>query len=128
MGRFRCLHRQFAWLALCAVVFGAFAPSVSRLLAVANQTTWVDICSATGTKRIAADQQSQESPESPLVADSHCGYCVLQHFSPALPSVPRSWAPPPASSHRLALGGDTSALPTRLVRDAYHSRAPPVLS
>ena len=48
------LRRRVAWLALCAVLFGAAAPSVSRWLAATRPgQTWVEVCSVGGTKRIA---------------------------------------------------------------------------
>lgn len=65
------LHRRLAWLALCAMVFGAFAPSISKFLAATHVTPWVEICSTSGAKRIAIDLGSKTLPEAPMAGDNH---------------------------------------------------------
>lgn len=122
------LHRRLAWLALCAVVFGAFAPSVSKLLAASQGIAWIEVCSAQGTKRIAVDLGNKQSPETPAMADNHCGYCLLQQHSPFVPTASLTWDATPATSDRLILGSGGTTIFKRFVRDAHPTRAPPTFS
>ena len=124
----RWLHRQFAWLALCAVLFGAFAPSVSKLLAVSNGIAWIEVCSAQGAKKIAIDSESKQHSEIPLIADNHCGYCLLQQHSPFIPTHSLTLGVTPHVFDRLAIGTGGTTIFKRLVRDARHTRAPPIFS
>lgn len=126
MGRW--LHRRLAWLALCAVVFGAFAPSVSTLLAASQEITWIEVCTTQGTKRVAMDEGNQESPRTPAMADNHCGYCLLQQQSPFVLTSWVTWDVAPATSGRLSQGSGGTTIFKRFVRDAHPSRAPPAFS
>jgi hypothetical protein len=117
-----------ARLALCAVVFGAFAPSVSKLLAASQGIAWIEVCSAQGTKRIAVDLGGKQSPEAPAMADSHCGYCLLQQHSPFVPTASLTWDIAPPMSNRLSLGAGGTTIFRRFVRGAHHIRAPPAFS
>ena len=122
------LHRRLAWLALCAVVFGAFAPSVSKLLAASQGLTWIEVCIAQGSKRVAVDLGGKPSPEAPAMADNHCGYCLLQQHSPFVPTASVNWDFAPLASDRLPLGAGGTTIFKRFVRDAHHTRAPPFFS
>lgn len=121
-------HRRLAWLALCAMVFGAFAPSVSKLLAASQGITWIEVCSGQVTKRIVVDLGNKQSPEPPAMADDHCGYCLLQQHSPFVPTAALTWDVPAATSDRLSLGSGGTTVFKRFVRDAHRTRAPPALS
>lgn len=122
------LHRRLAWLALCAVFFGAFAPSVSKLLAASQGIAWIDVCSAQGTKRIAVDLGGKPTPDAPRVADNYCDYCLLQQHSPVAPTAFLTWGVSPVVSDRLPLGTGGTTIFKRFVRDAHQTRAPPSFS
>lgn len=122
------LHRRLTWLALCAMVFGALAPSISKWLATSQGIAWIEVCSAQGTKRIAVDLNGKQTPEAPAMADSHCGYCLLQQHSPFVPTVPAAWDFAPVPSDRLALGSGGTTIFKRFIRDAHPTRAPPAFS
>jgi hypothetical protein len=110
------------------MVFGAFAPSISKLLATSQGIAWIEVCSAQGTKRIAVDLSGKQNPEAPAMADSHCGYCLLQQHLPFVPTVPATWDFAPVSSERLALGSGGTTIFKRFIRDAHPTRAPPAFS
>jgi len=55
-------HQQATSLALCVVLFGALAPAISHSLASATGSTWVEICSVTGPKRMMLDTGSPLAP------------------------------------------------------------------
>lgn len=123
----RRFHQLLAWLALCVMVFGAAAPTISRTLASNSQLTWMEVCSASGTKRVAVTGNSTAGQEKIPVDGAHCGYCVLQQHAPTLPSA----APGIASliavlMHPVFFITDFTVVPA-LAPTAHRSRAPPTL-
>jgi hypothetical protein len=80
-------HRLLAWLALCVMVFGAAAPTISRTLATTSQVTWMEVCSTSGVKRVAVPGNSTAGQEKMPADGTHCGYCVLQQHAPTPPSA-----------------------------------------
>ena len=123
------LHRRLAWLALCAVVWGAFAPSISKWLAHSQGWTWTEVCTSQGTKLVPL-QVPGATPLSdvPVAADNHCGYCLLQQHTPVVPTKLHAFHGVMLSCTRLALAQSASTHPTRFIRDAHHTRATPILS
>lgn len=124
----RRLRAYIAWLALCAMCFGAFAPTVSKWL-VANQTNVrIQLCSAAGRDNIAIALQTGEFPSAPSILDDACAYCALAHHTPFIP--------PAATALSLAIV--TTRLPytnvaidaghIRIARRAHTPRAPPALA
>jgi hypothetical protein len=122
------LHRRLAWLALCAIIFAALAPSVSKLLATSQGSAWNEICSLNGTKLLSVDLSTKPPPDAPIVADKHCGYCFLQQHSPFVPTPPYSLAMEVASADCLPVGSGGTTFFKRFIRDARHTRAPPAFS
>jgi len=122
------LHRRLAWLALCLLVFGAFAPSLSKYLAAAQGVSWIEVCSASGAKRVALDFGSKKLPEVPMADDGHCGFCRLQHHTPFVPTDPYTWEAAAVSTLRLLIDSGGTPVFKRLTRDAHPTRAPPVFS
>jgi hypothetical protein len=123
----RRFHQLLAWLALCVMVFGAAAPTISRTLASNSQLTWMEVCSASGTKRVAAPGNSTTGQEKVPIDGAHCGYCVLQQHAPTLPSV----APGITSliallAHPVFFIADVTVVAV-LAPTAHRSRAPPGL-
>lgn len=122
------LHRPLAWLALCAMVFGAFAPSVSKLLAASQGVSWTEVCSTQGTRWITVDTGVPDSPQGPVMPDDSCGYCMLQQHAPFAPSASLTWDMVVISSGRLSLGSGGTTVFKRFIREAHRTRAPPLLA
>jgi len=122
------LHRRLAWLALCAMVFAALAPSVSKLLTASSGVTWVEVCSASGTRWVALGGVDSQRDDAPTASDKHCGYCVLQQHSPALPAPAVAWEFQAPSAHRLAIGPGGTTNFARFTRSAHLTRGPPTFS
>ena len=123
------LQRQLAWLALCAVLFAAAAPTVSKWLAASQPAFWAEVCSTTGAApRAAWDLGSKSGSDRSAVSDSHCGYCLLQHHTPVVPTAPYDWEPVTASAERLPIGSGGTTVVKRFVRSAHLARAPPAFS
>ena len=121
----RWLHGQLAWLALCAVVFGAFAPPISKYLATSQGVSWVEVCSASGSKHVTIDLASKKLPEAPMADDNHCGYCLLQHHSPVVSTDPYMWEAATVSTGQLLINSGGTTVFKRFVRHAHPTRAPP---
>lgn len=126
--RTRCwLQKKIAWLVLCAVLFGAIAPAISHQLAAAAGSTWTEICTATGTQRVALDSGSPQTPK-PLLAAEHCPFCLLPNLLPALPT-PASLAIFDTAAEDSIPAGAARATPlVHVSRRAHLTRAPPAFS
>lgn len=121
----RGLHRRLAWLALCVMVFGALAPSISRVLSTTRDVAWVEVCSANGLQRVVLDLGIDKGPAGPRADDGHCGYCVLQKHSPVLASSLPAWVTATPASDRLPVGTGGTTIVKRFPRDAHRPRGPP---
>lgn len=110
------------------MVFGAFAPPISKFLATSQGISWVEICSIGGAKRVAIDLNSKKLPEAPMAGDNHCGYCLLQHHTPVVPTDPYTWEATTVSTGRLLIGSGGATVFKRFVRNAHLTRAPPAFS
>lgn len=118
-------HRLLAWLALCMMVFGAAAPTISRTLATNSQVTWMEVCSASGTKRVAVPGKSTAEQEKMPADGTPCGYCVLQQHAPTPPSATLNIALLVAVLvHPVFVIPDVTFVQT-LALTAHRSRAPP---
>ncbi len=122
------LFRQFTWLALFGLVFGCFAPAISGLLASAEAAPSAVICGAGGTagSRLAAAQPETKRSPIPAPADGvRCGYCLLAHHGPALPSIAAAWVVPDAAGVSASGAGFERGFIQPVHRYAHGSRAPP---
>jgi len=108
--------------------FGAFAPTISKILATTHRTIWIEICSPAGATRVAMDLTTDQSHDSHLTSDSHCGYCLLQQHFPALPSAEVALSPAAISTNRLSSGNGGTTIVKRIARSAHRTRAPPAIS
>lgn len=79
------LRRQVAWIALCAVTFAGIAPAISQWVASSTGTTWVEICSSAGIKRVALGSDKAPVPVGDHGGTTHCPFCRLQNDLPAAP-------------------------------------------
>lgn len=118
------------WLALWVMAFAALAPTVSRLRGPEQRVVWVQVCSSSGTQWMALDTGTGTETPTPgtpthTQADSHCGYCLLQHHVPVLPVAASAWVPAVLTALRVRLGSGHSTVFVRALRQAHHPRAPP---
>lgn len=120
-------YQRIVWLALCGLIFAAISPTVSKLLTTSQGIEWIEICSAEGTKRIALDTTAKKVPSAPMAADNYCGYCVLQHYSPAVPTPFSSLTMAAMPAADIPVGNQGRSLFKRFVRDAHRTRAPPAI-
>jgi hypothetical protein len=80
-------RRCAAWLACCAILFAALAPSVSHAMAAGRGLTWMEICSTSGSKFINADGVQIDAGNLDDDTGSHfehCPFCSTHAELPAL--------------------------------------------
>jgi hypothetical protein len=136
------LRKALAWLALCAMCFGAAAPAVSKWLAATGQTAGlIAICDGHGIERVAVAQLQTRAGQD-TQRDHHrgsrpgggqsdddgdcCPYCTLIHHSSWVPTVVAVFAPhaPLLAAHYVVANAHTPAL--RAWRRPHMAQAPPV--
>lgn len=93
--------------------FGALAPTVSHALAASGSTTWAEVCTPQGMRRVSLADDSAAQPEetkSPVAGLlDHCPYCTLNH---------EGSAPPPALSPAILVPADSVGPPERFLSAA----------
>lgn len=72
----------------------ALVPTVSRALAFAQGSGWVEVCTSQGAQRIAAAIGDADTPAPPHAVLDHCPLCTLAAGTGAL--LPASGAAWPA--------------------------------
>jgi hypothetical protein len=123
-------YRRLALLALCTMLIGSAAPTLSRVLAASNNVVWVEVCSSNGShQRMAIGVEiSDEGNSSPLLSLDQCGYCTLLHYSPVMPTPNLAWQTPAVPSTILTAQDTVPTTPKASVRNAHRTRAPPYIS
>jgi hypothetical protein len=106
------------WLACLAILFNALAPSLSYALTKADSRSGLqEICSATGSKFVTADQGKFVSKSTKTPADNvahhlqHCPYCSSHAASFILPAT---------DIMQFAIAGGQAVYPSLF----YHSPSP----
>lgn len=123
----RRFHRLLAWLALCVMVFGAAAPTISRTLAFNSQVIGMQVCSAAGIQRAAVPGNNKAGQQQMPIDGLHCGYCVLQQHAPTPPSsAPKIARLIAVLAHSVFFSADVTVL-RAFALTAHRSRAPPSL-
>ena len=95
MRLWRLQQRHAAWLILWVAGLVALAPTLSRALAWASSSGWVELCTPAGVRwvRVAAGEAAGAPavPGQPPLTD-HCPLCAL--LGDRLGPPPTPWAPP----------------------------------
>ena len=106
--------RSLAWLALTAMLALALLPGVSHALAAARGDGYdlTTICTAQGTRVIALDIGTDQTPAPQGTGTADCPYCPLGSHLPCLPqtlpqllTIEQTWglvAAPPLRAPRAA--------------------------
>jgi hypothetical protein len=135
------LRTFIAWLALCAMCFGAAAPTVSKwLAATARASDLIVICDAHGTELVPASSLQAQAGQGRQQGHHHrgnpggdpsgdggdcCPYCTLVHHWPCVPAAAAAFAAraPLLAAHDLAT--DVPAPASLARRRPYMPQAPP---
>jgi hypothetical protein len=127
MGMKNVTRHFAAWLACCAILFAALAPSVSQAVAASFGGTWAEICSVGGAKFVkvaTADAVTPVSDSQDMPHFEHCPFCATHAGSFALLPGAGVAIPllEPESTHPFLFFQAPSPLP---VWTTAQSRAPP---
>lgn len=77
MFRLRLFRRLFGWVALLAILGGALAPAISHAVYQQTGKSFLEICTAQGTRLIAVDADADPGKGSAQhVVMEHCPFCV----------------------------------------------------
>lgn len=135
----RWQRRLTAWIALCAVLLGALAPTLAQAALAAQDKApghWVQVCNASGVSWVRVETapagQVVDASEAATQVDLghrsdgalHCPWCTLQGDAAGLPPADLAWQPeataraePPARAQRALRAPDVGPA---------QPRAPPV--
>jgi hypothetical protein len=123
-------RRAVAWIACLALLFGALSPVVARMMLAAqpDSTTWLEVCTSTGMKRVAIDVGASTDGSLPdnAAVGAECPFCLLHAVAgmpesvvaPILIAPPARSLPPPVDGIWSQQPGPTWTLAS--------PRAPPV--
>lgn len=130
MGMNKTIRHIAAWMACFAILLVALAPSISHAITAAvKQSTWVEICTSTGVKRVAVEEKQVINPFSSAKHDSHyeeCPFCRIQAdtMGPLPPNILAPLVLEPVTTSRPRLFYDSPR--TLFVWASTRSRAPPL--
>jgi len=122
------LRLQVTWLALCAVTLASISPAISQWIASSSGTTWVEICSSAGIKRVALDSDKAPVPAGDHGGTTHCPFCRLQNDLPAVPPSSITHIQVVEAQEQKPPIPVASAVHTRPAWPSALSRAPPQIS
>jgi hypothetical protein len=128
MQTFSRFRRYIAWLALCAMCFGAVAPSISKWLASTQDIAWVDVCSEAGPEHVAISTAPEKAPKAPAMGDDYCAYCALVHHLPFVPPTAVAFTPQATAYVPVHPAARVEPPVARPERHAHAPRAPPALA
>lgn len=119
-----CFHRRLSWVIFLAVLFSAFAPTISKLLANSSSTYWAEVCTTTGTKFVAINLSTKNTSDT-INTDNHCNYCFTKNHLSVLPTSSFSWGVTELVANRLIVSFREVNNNNRYIRSAHPPRAPP---
>ena len=135
------LRKTIAWLALCAMCFGAAAPTVSKWLAATAQAADRGaLCDGHGMDWVPASQLPASAAQNQQQDHHHgghsgggqpddegdcCPYCTLIHHWPWVPAAAVAFAPHAPLLATQGVTADVSSPALRVGRRPHQPRAPP---
>jgi hypothetical protein len=86
----KSMHRTTVWIAFCAILLAALAPSISHAVAAAKgiPNGWTEICTVDGAKLVKLDGTSSSeapAPDKKATHFEHCPFCLHHAVSLGLP-------------------------------------------
>ena len=79
-----------SWIAILAVLMASLAPTISHAVGTSSPTSWADICTSTGAKRVSVDGDAAGKSSIPGAAHllEHCPSCSLHADTLGMPPAP----------------------------------------
>jgi uncharacterized SAM-binding protein YcdF (DUF218 family) len=129
MFRLRAFRRLFSWVALLAILGGALAPAVSHAVYSQTGKSFLEICTAQGTRLIAVDADADPvTGGQHNVVMEHCPFCVPHAGSLGLLPTAELVFKQPADGSRFYPPLFYTAPRPLFAWASAQPRAPPVLS
>ncbi len=127
MAYFRIQQRLVGWIAILAVLLALFSPLLASAQAAGRDVSWVQLCSAHGSKWIAVDVDQSDGAPAALYLSGHCPWCA--GHAPLM-------GPPPAPLAVMVVLDLKRAYPPAFLAaprtlhawTRAHARAPPIFS
>lgn len=88
-----------SWIAVLAVLMAALAPAISHALGSQGAASWVEVCSAQGSRWVQDDAQTGDPAPGVEHALEHCPCCSIHPDALGLPPAPLQALPAPAPRH-----------------------------
>jgi hypothetical protein len=86
------MHRLTSWIAICAILMAALAPTISHAIAAASDApnNWIEICSVNGSKLVNIGDEigNNHQPQEPVNYSTHfehCPFCMMHAISLGMP-------------------------------------------
>lgn len=87
----RARLRFTGWVAILVVLLASLAPSLSHALGATDGASWVEVCTAQGSKWVQGDSTasgvSKNAPTSSHLLE-HCPYCSIHMPALGVPPTP----------------------------------------
>lgn len=79
-----------SWIAILAILMASLAPAISHAVGTSSPTSWTDICTSTGAKRVSVDGDAAGKRSIPGAAHllEHCPSCSLHGDTLGMPPAP----------------------------------------
>jgi hypothetical protein len=122
------INKLASWMAIFAVLFAFFAPTISQAMSVDNQTDVIyqKVCTEHGTKIIPVElPSSSHQDDGMLVHAGHCAFCCTSAHTPIVSSNSISFVVAVIKSQAWVLPAYDSPLVQSIFQDSQSPQAPP---
>lgn len=87
-----------SWIAVLAVLMAAIAPAVSHAVGSPGAASWVEVCTAQGSKWVQNDAGGDSIPDAEHALE-HCPYCSIHPNAVGIPPAPLQDLPAAGLAH-----------------------------
>lgn len=118
---------MISWMAIFAVLFAFFAPTVSQAMSADNHTNVIyqKVCSDHGTKVIPVELPSGNHHDGMLSHSGHCAFCCTSNQTPVINSDSAVIVLPSNESQVLIAPAYDSPVVQFTYQVSYSPQAPP---
>jgi len=97
--QFRRITRLVAsWIAVLAVLMAALAPAASHAVGSQGAASWVEVCTAQGSRWVQNDAGGDSIPGAEHALE-HCPYCSIHPNAVGIPPAPLQDLPAAGLAH-----------------------------
>ncbi len=119
--------RLTSWIAVFAILLASLVPSLSQAMGFEKGMSWIEVCTAQGSKWVADDAGDSGTPATTKHLLEHCPYCSIHSPALGMPPATISVAEAVDRGHEVPLAF-LAAPRTLHAWVSAQPRAPPALS